>query len=78
MTDDSVFIGTDATENWQNKDFRAFSKPYFDRGKAWSFTAIDRNIYVNGENNDERNQNKEIITNNENISINNIKNINNK
>jgi len=49
MTDDSVFIGTDATENWQNKDFRAFSKPYFDRGKAWSFTAIERNIYVNGE-----------------------------
>ena len=42
----SVFIGTDASENWQNEDFRAFSKPYFDRGKAWSFTTIERNIYV--------------------------------
>lgn len=48
MTDDSIFIGTDATENWQSEAFKAFSKPYFDKGKAWSFTAIERNIYVNG------------------------------
>lgn len=42
----SIFIGTDYTENWQKKDFEAFSKPYFERGKAWSFSAIDRNIYT--------------------------------
>ena len=47
MTADAIFIGTDASENWQNDEFRAFSKPYFDRGRAWSFTAIDRNIYIN-------------------------------
>tara|TARA_R110000868_G_scaffold28633_2_gene107163 strand:- start:12190 stop:12684 length:495 start_codon:yes stop_codon:yes gene_type:complete len=47
MTIDGVFIGTDATENWQNEAFRAFSKPYFDAGKAWSFTALNRNVYVN-------------------------------
>ncbi|MEX0361594.1 MAG: nuclear transport factor 2 family protein [Allomuricauda sp.] len=46
MTDDGVFLGTDATENWQNNEFREFSKPYFDRGKAWSFTAVERNIYI--------------------------------
>ncbi|MGB5229589.1 MAG: nuclear transport factor 2 family protein [Eudoraea sp.] len=46
LADDGVFIGTDASENWQNDDFRAFSKPYFDRGKAWSFTNIERNIYI--------------------------------
>lgn len=46
MTDDGVFIGTDATENWQNDAFKSFSKPYFDKGKAWSFTTVDRNIYV--------------------------------
>ena len=46
MTEDGVFLGTDAMENWQNDEFRAFSKPYFDRGKAWSFTAVERNIYV--------------------------------
>ncbi|MEL6916298.1 MAG: nuclear transport factor 2 family protein [Bacteroidota bacterium] len=47
MTNDGVFIGTDATENWQNVAFKEFSKPYFDKGKAWSFTAVERNIYVN-------------------------------
>ncbi|WP_297797769.1 nuclear transport factor 2 family protein [uncultured Eudoraea sp.] len=46
LSDDGVFIGTDASENWQNEEFRTFSKPYFDRGKAWSFTAIERNIYL--------------------------------
>lgn len=47
MTDDGVFLGTDATENWQNQEFKEFSKPYFDKGKAWSFTAVERNIYLN-------------------------------
>jgi ketosteroid isomerase-like protein len=47
MTDDGVFIGTDATENWQNAAFKEFSKPYFDKGKAWSFTAVERNVYMN-------------------------------
>ena len=45
MTDDAIFIGTDATENWDKKAFIAFAKPYFDKGKAWSFTALERNIY---------------------------------
>jgi ketosteroid isomerase-like protein len=47
MTEDAVFIGTDATEYWAGEEFRKFSKPYFDRGKAWDFTTLDRNIYVN-------------------------------
>ncbi|GMN10354.1 nuclear transport factor 2 family protein [Croceitalea sp. MTPC9] len=47
MTKDGVFLGTDATENWQNQEFKDFSKPYFDKGKAWSFTAVERNIYIN-------------------------------
>lgn len=46
MAEDAVFIGTDATENWQNKDFRKYSKPHFDAGSAWDFTALERNIYV--------------------------------
>jgi ketosteroid isomerase-like protein len=45
MTDDAIFIGTDATENWDLKAFQAFAKPYFDRGKAWDFKAIERHIY---------------------------------
>ncbi|MFS4466524.1 nuclear transport factor 2 family protein [Maribacter sp. 2210JD10-5] len=46
MTEDGVFIGTDATENWQRSEFEEFSKPYFDKGKAWDFTAVERNIYL--------------------------------
>lgn len=46
MTKDSYFLGTDATENWQYEDFKAFSKPYFDKGKAWSFSTLERNIFV--------------------------------
>ncbi|WP_339659578.1 nuclear transport factor 2 family protein [uncultured Polaribacter sp.] len=43
----SVYIGTDASENWNKKQFADFSKPYFDAGKAWSFKTIERNIYTN-------------------------------
>jgi len=46
MTDDSVFIGTDATENWSFEQFKAYSKPHFDKGKAWSFSTLERNIFV--------------------------------
>ena len=46
MAEESIFIGTDATENWDKKAFIAFAKPYFDKGKAWHFTALERNIYV--------------------------------
>ena len=45
MHDESIYIGTDATENWNKKQFQAFAKPYFDKGRAWSFTALERNIY---------------------------------
>lgn len=45
MTSKGVFLGTDATENWQNQEFRAYAKPHFDKGRAWSFTAVERNIY---------------------------------
>jgi ketosteroid isomerase-like protein len=45
MSDESIFIGTDATENWDKKDFMAFAKPFFEKGKAWSFTALERHVY---------------------------------
>ena len=45
MDSESIFIGTDATENWNKEQFIAFAKPYFDKGKAWSFTALERSIY---------------------------------
>ena len=45
LTEDAIYIGTDASENWNKIAFQAFAKPYFDTGKAWSFTALERNIY---------------------------------
>lgn len=49
MTDDSVFIGTDATEHWDKTAFQAFAKPYFDKGKAWNFTSLERHIYLSSD-----------------------------
>lgn len=51
MSNTSVFIGTDASENWNNKDFKVFSKPFFDLGKAWDFKPVKRNIYISAKGN---------------------------
>lgn len=40
-----VYIGTDKSEVWTRDQFKAWAKPYFDKGKAWSFTAQKRNVY---------------------------------
>lgn len=42
--EESTFIGTDATEVWNKKEFMVWSKPFFDKGKAWNFTSLKRNI----------------------------------
>ena len=46
MTEDAIFIGTDPTENWNKTEFKSFSKPYFDKGKAWEFIPFERHVYV--------------------------------
>lgn len=46
MTTDAIFIGTDATENWSLPEFKAYAKPHFDKGKAWNFATLERNIFV--------------------------------
>lgn len=43
--EESTFIGTDATEIWDKKAFMDYAKPHFDKGKAWSFKSLKRNIY---------------------------------
>jgi hypothetical protein len=49
IANEGVFIGTDATENWNKEDFMTFSKPFFDKGKAWNFTSLERNIYFSDD-----------------------------
>ncbi len=44
-TNDAIFTGTDATERWDKTAFMAWAKPFFDRGRAWNFTSLQRHIY---------------------------------
>ena len=37
---DAVFLGTDATERWELKDFKAYVKERFDQGKGWTYTPV--------------------------------------
>jgi ketosteroid isomerase-like protein len=46
MTPDSVFLGTDSSECWDYKAFRAFAHPYFAKGKAWTFVPRERNVII--------------------------------
>jgi ketosteroid isomerase-like protein len=45
FTADAVFLGTDATERWGREAFRAWAKPYFSKGKAWSFRVASRHLF---------------------------------
>jgi ketosteroid isomerase-like protein len=51
LTDDFVFLGTAPGERWSKDQFASFSKPYFDKGKAWDFKASNRkwNYSSNGK-----------------------------
>ncbi|MBE2185538.1 MAG: nuclear transport factor 2 family protein [Rhodothermales bacterium] len=44
MTPDGVFIGTDATERWTTEAFAAFVRPYFARGRGWTYTPTVRHV----------------------------------
>lgn len=43
MDESFVFLGTAPGERWTKEEFAKFSKPYFDKGKAWDFTPSNRN-----------------------------------
>lgn len=46
LTNDAVFVGTDASEVWNKTKFMSFSKPYFDKRQTWDFEPLQRNIYL--------------------------------
>jgi hypothetical protein len=46
MHTSSIFIGTDATENWDKPAFMNYAKPHFDIGKAWNFKVLERNLFI--------------------------------
>lgn len=49
MSDNAIYIGTDASERWTKAEFIKFAKPYFDRGKAWDFKAKDRDLHLSDD-----------------------------
>jgi ketosteroid isomerase-like protein len=44
--DSAIFMGTDATERWTVAEFKPWAKPYFNDGKAWDFTPVERHVYL--------------------------------
>lgn len=49
IADNGIFIGTDATERWNKKQFLTFAKPHFNKGKAWDFKAYGRSVHVSND-----------------------------
>ena len=47
MSEDCVFLGTDAGERWLRDELRTWAEPHFAEAPAWAFTAHDRSIKMN-------------------------------
>lgn len=50
MSNNGVFIGTDALENWTVAEFKEFTKPFFVEKNTWDFKTLERNIYFSPDN----------------------------
>jgi hypothetical protein len=46
LADDAIFMGTDATERWTKAAFLAYAHPHFEKGHAWTFRAVRRDVRV--------------------------------
>ncbi len=44
MTDDAIYIGTDASERWLRDELKEWSKAFFEKDSAWDFTPKDRKV----------------------------------
>lgn len=42
MTDDGVFLGTDATERWDKEQFMGYAREPFSDGSGWTYLPTDR------------------------------------
>ena len=43
-TENSVFVGTDATEHWVGDQFKDFARPIFAKGKGWTYKPRNRHV----------------------------------
>lgn len=44
MTEDAIFLGTDATERWTRAEFEAFARPYFNGVEAWTYIPVQTHV----------------------------------
>ena len=49
LTEDAIFLGTDATERWDGAQFRAYAHRPFSEGRGWVMRSVRRAIRVEGE-----------------------------
>ena len=49
MAENSIYIGTDATERWTKTEFISFAKPYFEEHKTWDFKPQDRDLHLSAD-----------------------------
>lgn len=49
LTEDAVFLGTDATERWPGAEFRRYVTDRFRAGRGWTMTATRRDVTVRGD-----------------------------
>lgn len=49
MTENTRFMGTDASENWTKQAFINFTMPHFNKGNGWDFKAFDRHWFYNSD-----------------------------
>jgi len=49
FADGGVFIGTDPGERWTVPEFRAYARPYFQRGQGWTYVPAERHVRISGD-----------------------------
>lgn len=49
LTDDAIFLGTDATERWSVAELRDYAREPFAAGRGWRMRAVRRDVTVRGD-----------------------------
>jgi len=49
MSQDGIYLGTDATERWLRDSMAVWADPYFQKDVAWAFTPKERNWYLSDD-----------------------------
>ena len=49
MSQDGIYLGTDATERWLRDSMAVWADPYFQREVAWAFTPKERHWYFSDD-----------------------------